>query len=570
MNNRKPWIANTFWQLTAYPAWVQFHRATKRVFQHQQAILLRYLKENKNTIYGRRYSFESIDDISAYQQQVPLTTYDDYTEEIDKICAGAPNILTTSPVRIFELSSGSTAPSKLIPYTNRLRHEFQAGISPWIYDLFQNNPLLKRGSAYWSISPLTQDKRHTSGGIPIGFEEDSSYLGSIGKLLAGSIFAVPNEVKHIQDIENFKYVSLLFLLINPDLQLISIWNPTFFSLLLTSLPDWWQQLLMDIKAGSLLPPNPIAEDTLQVLNGKIRPNPQRADQLSRVNPADCNQIWPDLQLISCWMDGPSRVFVNELREFLPGVSFQPKGLIATEAFVSFPMTNLPGSALAVTAHFFEFLPLDEDSLQANEKKPLLAHELEKGKKYSVVVTTGGGFYRYILQDIIEVVGSLFQVPLIRFVSKINRISDWFGEKLNEFFVSSVLGELFQVCNFRPIFAMLSPNDSDMKFRYTLYLELPQDQLENINLGKTTTILDRKLCRNFHYDYCRKLGQISHPDVFIISDQAQQAYLMAKQTRGQKMGDIKHTFLETTTGWDEVFAPTRSSTGVSNRSSDLLK
>jgi len=48
----------------------------------------------------------------------------------------------------------------------------------------------------------------------------------------------------------------------------------------------------------------------------------------------------------------------------------------------FPMVVHEDAALSVRSHFFEFLPDGSD-------RPLLAHQLERGGLYSVVVTTGG-------------------------------------------------------------------------------------------------------------------------------------------------------------------------------------
>ena len=47
----------------------------------------------------------------------------------------------------------------------------------------------------------------------------------------------------------------------------------------------------------------------------------------------------------------------------------------------------------------------------------LAHELERGRTYSVVVTTGGGLYRYRLGDLVNVVGFEAGCPLLRFVGR---------------------------------------------------------------------------------------------------------------------------------------------------------
>jgi len=477
---------------------------------------------------------------------VPLTTFDDYLLEVEKMGRGERAILTTSRLRLFELSSGSTTASKMIPYTDLLQAEFQAGIAPWIFSLFRENPDIKRGTAYWSISPLTQGKQHTAGGIPVGFEDDSAYLGHVGNLLAKSIMAVPNEVKFLEDIDTFRYVTLFFLLKSKNLRLISVWNPTFFSLMLAPLKDWWSSLLGDITVGQFQPPGEIWPEVQVSLKKYLSPDPDRASELSRLSPEDYARIWPGLQLISCWMDGPSEKFSKELREMFPRVTFQGKGLIATEAFVSFPLPGLAGSALSVNSHFFEFLPAD------GNERPLLAHELERGQLYSVIVTTGGGLYRYRLQDMVEICGYFQQAPVLRFLYKTDRISSWFGEKLTEGFVAQKLSAIFEHHQLAPKFYLLAPDNRDKSFCYTLFLELEPEKHQAIQKKKITNALDDALRQNYHYDYCRRLGQIREPSLFLISGDGSWRYLQERQERGQKLGDIKSSVIENTTGWHKVF------------------
>jgi hypothetical protein len=548
MKGFPPRIANTLWQTFSYPAWWKFKRAAGQVGRTQYDLLKNYLKRNEGTKYGRRYGFEKIDSIPAFQESVPLTTYDDYVKEIHEIGDGKANVLTSSPVRMFELSSGSTAPSKLIPYTDQLQREFQAAISAWIYNLFQNYPDLKGGPAYWSISPLTEGRKYTPGGIAIGFEEDSAYLGRLGKVLVDPLMAVPGAVKNIEDIDNFRYATLLYLLTQPNLSIISVWNPTFLGLLLEPLEGWWPRLIDDLKSGQVNLPGVPGEGGIS----KIKPNSRRSDQLAEIEPNDYMAIWPKLKLISCWMDGPAGPYAEALRLLFPGVRFQGKGLISTEAFVSFPVVGLSGAALAVNSHFFEFLPVDSDSQSVHEEDPHLAHQLEKGERYSVVVTTGGGFYRYHLQDIVEVVGHYQQIPLLRFLGKTDQVSDWFGEKLNERFVAAILKEVFSSLNLEPLFALVAPTEEGGEFRYRLYIELPEKQLGDLDQRGLIAAIEAKLCGNFHYAYCRRLGQISHLDLYLINCNAREAYLAACQERGQRLGDIKPRFLETTTGWEKHF------------------
>lgn len=533
----KTYAANLLWAVSCLPAWRHFRYAADHVEETQAKLLRTYLQSNKETEFGRKHRFARITSASQYQKKLPLSSYDDYGEYIRRIGEGEPALLTAEPVRMFELSSGSTAASKLIPYTRTLKAEFQRGIAPWIYDLYTNIPGLKRGPAYWSVTPLVEGKRYTPAGIPIGFESDSAYLGLFGRWLADSVMAVPNGLKDIPDVDSFRYVTLLYLLRQPGLRLISVWNPTFLSLLLAPLAEWWDSLLDDIARGT------ISKGEMEL--GLPR-DPERARALRALSPTDPASLWPDLRLISCWNEGASAPYARQLERLFPQARLQGKGLLATEAFVSLPILGVEGSVLSINSHFFEFMDEAGDIH--------LAHQIQKGKTYSVILTTGGGFYRYQLHDVVDVVGQWRQIPCIRFLGKADHISDWFGEKLEERFVAGVLRELFAGHELPPSFAMLAPDDTD-GFRYVLYLECEGTG------GSLAEDLDTALRANFHYDYCRRLGQLQMAEVVYVVDGAE-TYLNACRSRGQKLGNIKQSVLQKTTGWRDWFgvkpAPVKSS------------
>ncbi len=513
-------FANRLWLFTSYRAARDFHSASHYVAETQSHILQTYLARNHETVY-----------LAQNALQLPLTTYEDYLPYIERIANGEKNMLTAEPVQLFELSSGSTSASKMIPYTRTLKTEFGRCLSSWITDLYTHHPALVTGPAYWSISPLTEGRRHTSAGIPIGFEDDSEYLGPFGTWIESAL-AVPNSVKHIRDGSAFRYVTLLFLLKCKALRLISVWNPTFLTLLLAPLSQWWNSLLKDIANGFITPPAAIEENLLRSLKKKLKPDVQRARELSKIKPHDYAAIWRDLMLISCWADGVSETYAKELQIKFPGVIHQPKGLLATEAFVSFPLTGKTGGALAVTSHYFEFLAETGDIFPAQS--------LEKDKTYSVVVTTGGGLYRYQLNDVIKVTDYYNQIPCFNFIGKADCTSDYFGEKLNEQFVANALAQLLKKHHLTPVFLMLAPEDTG-DFHYTLYIEIPQ-MPTNLN-----TELDSILRENFHYDYCRKLGQLGMAQVALVRNGSEN-YIRACHMRGQRLGDIKPSVLQKSTGW----------------------
>jgi hypothetical protein len=549
-------LANALWYLSNLPESLAFRLARRNVAKSQETLLFDLLHRNAGTDFGRRYDFASIRSAAEYQQRVPLSTFDDYREAVEAIGAGQPHVLTQEPVLLLEPTSGSTAATKYIPYTATLKTEFQRAIAPWMVDLFSHIPALFGGQAYWSVTPVTRRNQRTSGGMPIGFEEDSEYFGGWQRHLIQTVMAVPPLVRLIDEMETFRYVTLLFLLRSRALAFISIWNPTFLSLLVNRLPDWWPQLSADIATGTLSTTAPLAPDLQQQLTSLNRPDPRRAEEIRAIfqttnDPAAIHaQLWPHLRLISCWTEAQAALYAPEVARLFPQAKIQGKGLIATEGFISIPLTNQQGSALAIRSHFFEFLPINEN-VQHSTFNIQLAHQLQPGQQYAVVITTGGGLYRYQLHDLVEVVGFWGTCPLLRFVGKEAYISDWFGEKLNERHVSQALADLFGRYALQPVFAMLACDESgDRHFAYTLFIEAPTSTDDTLRLLGSE--LETALQENYHYRYCRELEQLGPVRVFRIERDALAAYLSFCQSHGQRAGDIKPVALHRLGGWSQVF------------------
>ncbi len=541
-------VANSLWLAGCIPEYARFHRAVRRVEEEQDAILKRIVTANSETELGRRHGFPSIRSTREYQERVPLCDYEDYQESIDQIAAGSANVLTREPVRILEPTSGSSSQSKLIPYTTSLQREFQAGIRAWIADLFLHCPDLMAGQAYWAISPAATRAHHPSGNIRVGFEDDTSYLGNRQDRLAQTVMAVPNAVRHISDMEIFRYVTLLFLLRSKNLRLISVWNPTFLSLLVDHLPEYGDELAHDLEKGTIRSGTPLPAG----LREKMQPNVRRANEVrtalrSRTPAGIHASLWPYLRLISCWADANAASAADRLGKLFPQAAIQGKGLTATEGFVSLPLAGCDGAALAVRSHFLEFLPVDSAG-QVDGDHPRLAHELDRGQRYSVVLSTGGGLYRYALHDLIEVSGHYYGCPMIRFLGREGYVSDWFGEKLNEANVSQLMSNTFEELAILPSFAMLACDTEQSSPSYVLYIDaIESDEV----LKEAATKIEVGLQENFHYHYARHLGQLSELRVF-RAEGAAQAYMAVNIRNGQRAGDIKPLALDKRNGWARVF------------------
>jgi hypothetical protein len=538
--------ANSLWLAGCLAETARFRGALKRVESEQQGLLKRLLAENAATEFGRAHGFSSIHSVREYQERVPLRDYQGFREWVERIGARQPSVLTREPVRLLEPTSGSSGAAKLIPYTASLQREFQRAIRSWIADLFLHDPNLLSGQAYWSVSPATMADARTPGGIPIGFEDDTAYVGGWQRWLVQSAMAVPSALRRTQNMETFQYLTLLYLVRSVRLKLISVWNPTFLSLLVDHLPQWGDELAHDLEHGT----SRRAAALPEALRRSLRPEKRRAAELrAALQLASAAErhasLWPGLRLISCWTDANAAAPAAHLKTLFPQARIQGKGLIATEGFVSFPLSGHADAVLAVRSHFLEFLPAGSSGEVGDT--PQLAHQLERGQRYAVVLTTGGGFYRYLLEDLVEVTGHLDQCPLVRFVGRLGQVSDWFGEKLNEAHVTEALQNTFRTFAIAPDFAMLAC-DSGPPASYVLYIDTAEpDEV----LARSAARIDACLRSNFHYHYARELGQLAAVQVF-RAQAAAETYLLTAVGKGQRAGNVKPPALDKRDGWSGIF------------------
>ncbi|MGK2858667.1 MAG: GH3 auxin-responsive promoter family protein [Thermoanaerobaculia bacterium] len=520
-------LVNGLWALSARNAETAFRRALERPRETQERLLADLLRRNASTSYGRDNEFDRLRSMADYRERVPLTSYDDYAELIARIQRGERGVLTNDPVTRLVPSSGSAGARKLIPYTPSLHREFERGILPWVGGLFREQPGLREGPAYWSLSPSIPES-DAAGAVPIGFEDDAYYLSAAMRRLVRHVQAVPPGVRHIRDVETFRTATLLFLLRARQLRLISIWHPSFLVLLCRVMTERFDELLRLIADG--FSANELTQNENATLLKRDR---GLAAELERLDPRRPETIWPRLRQISCWADGQAAGAARDLATWFPGVEIAPKGLIATEAFVSLPFRN--AHPVAVCSHVFEFIDDSGDIFDIDELTP--------GTHYSVAVTTGGGLYRYRLHDLVRVDGFVQRTPSIVFIGKEDHIVDLVGEKLNEAFVAAALAKVFGARESTPRFSLLAPERTEHGYRYTLFVHA--EARTAVNLERE---LDRELRCNPHYDLARRLGQLAPLSLCVVDAAAHETFLSHAAEAGRAIGNVKPSCLSADPGW----------------------
>jgi hypothetical protein len=199
-------------------------------------------------------------------------------------------------------------------------------------------------------------------------------------------------------------------------------NPAIIAALPYQLEQWWPRMVEEIRAGTV-GGLPLAE-----------PNPERAGQIAEladyygtVRPAE---LWPRIELIITWNTALASLYLPRVAQaFGPDVRVLPAPVASCEGPVGVPLDRHPTAApLVVSACFYEFIPAEEEI--GPESETMLAHEIEAGRDYHVVLTHIGGLYRCAVSDIVRVVDFVERTPRVEYAGR-SVIRSRAGERLLE-------------------------------------------------------------------------------------------------------------------------------------------
>ena len=85
----------------------------------QDELLHQLIIHSKDTVYGRKYNFETIDSYETFVQRLPIQKYESIAPLIERTRQGEQKIFWQTPIKWFAKSSGTTnAKSKFIPLSD--------------------------------------------------------------------------------------------------------------------------------------------------------------------------------------------------------------------------------------------------------------------------------------------------------------------------------------------------------------------------------------------------------------------------------------------------------------------
>jgi hypothetical protein len=380
-------LINTAYRLYNKRLLTELDFASRDPFPFQEATFGYLMEHASNTAFGKDHKISGIKSIDAFQQRIPLHTYNQIEPYIQRSLKGEENILWDKPVQWFALSSGtSSAKSKFIPM-NRENLQFchYKGMLTILSSYVRTFP---KSKLFLGKSLTLGGNRHIDKSIDTSccYGDLSAFL-LINTPLFARMFTTPT--KRIGLIPDFEYK------IEQVSKLIARQNLVSFS----GVPSW----------------NLILMRKVLEITGK----------------SNLSELWPHMEL---FMHG--------------GVSFEPyrvhyKSLFpspdmhyletynASEGFFAFQTDlNDPGLQLLPNVSvFYEFIPLDklEAAQNGSYTRFLTMDNVEKDTPYAMVISTNSGLWRYLIGDTVRFTG--LYPHKIRITGRTRLFINTFGEEL---------------------------------------------------------------------------------------------------------------------------------------------
>lgn len=511
--------------LISMPTYLWFWLKIARSRSAQANCLDTIIRGAKGTVYQTRYGLNPGDTYAEFVKKIPIFEYQQLKSWID--VENKSTLTTNEQILFFEPTSGSGGPKKSIPYTKSLLSSFNVMFRIWLADILIFGPRLKTGKIYISISPSNHQE----------LGDDSAYLtGWMRKLMTAFLVGAPS-LRQLKDFHHFRTALAATLLSEEDLEVVSIWNPSYFLILLQFIQENRPILNDLLNRGSV---------TLEGETFGFSPLAAKRREALFSDPPRWEGVWPQLKLISCWnrahADGEARV----LQSVFPNVWMQGKGLLATEAPLTVPSV-LAGRDLPLLSEVF----LEFEHLKSGEILPLA--RIKTGEVYSLLFSQKGGLLRYRLRDMVVCTGAVLRCPTFSLCGKDSGICDLVGEKMEGAFVTELLHQL-PIKGLKMVAPVLKKN-SERPF-YALFVDETVEDPEA--LSRT---FDELMCTSYHYQYARNLGQLGAVRL-TIQPQLRERYLRLAMSRGVKLGDIKFTsFLDKPLKEDEYRKLSASSAQV---------
>lgn len=477
-------------------------------YRAQRKIFSRLITHGAHSRFGRDHGFGALVGLpfetayDHYRQYVPIRTYADFwndyfsrgfRNENGRISITLENATWPGKVPFYCETSGTTAPTKFIPFTREMFAE-------------NSRAALDLTACYLSKSPAS-------------------------RLFAGKLLYMAGNTD-LRDVGNGAY--------SGDMSAITLKNRPFYLRPFiapdkrTSCLPWENKL--EAMADLLL-----KEDTIRGISGVPPWILLLLKRCAEMKGQELPELLPHLELIVHGGTGMKpyrgefeRLFGSRQPAFL-------EVLPSSEAFMAF---QVPGEELMrFTPYygvFFEFVPfeyLDKRGAPRPNAPAVPLEDIELNRRYAVILSTCAGLWRYHIGDTLRFTS---RDPLfIEFTGR-DRFLDCFEEKVTQGEVEEAVAALNRLPGVEVREFLAGPDIAAR--RHVWVMALRPDSLRDHD--RFAVCLDQSLAAlNADYATFRSQGRIAAPEVVIVEEE--QIYSWSREARGKLGGQSKIPHIDPT-------------------------
>ena len=324
----------------------------------QQQVLQNLLDTAKNTEWGKKWGYADLQNISAYQQRVPINTYEELKPYIDRMMSGEENLLWPTKIEWFAKSSGTTSSrSKFIPVSPESLEDCHYKGGKDLISIYVNN--------------FPETKIFTGKNLGIGGSLQTNEQDSGGNSRYGDISAII--------MQNLPFWAQMVRSPSLEVALMSEWDEKLERLARETMNENITNL-SGVPTWTLL----LMERILE-LTGKQH----------------MLEVWPNLE-----------VFTHGAVSFTPYEQLFKK-LIPSETMYYQEVYNASEGFFGIQDQihskemllmldygvYYEFIETSE--LDSDNPRVLTLDQVELGKNYAIIISTNGGLWRYNIGDTVK-------------------------------------------------------------------------------------------------------------------------------------------------------------------------
>lgn len=334
----------------------RIRRMRKDPYSMQQQWLQKILQMAKNTEYGKKYDFGSIQTYRDFAERIPVNSYEELQVYIDRMMRGEKDILWPGYVKWYAKSSGTTSHrSKFIPAPSQnLRQCHIQGSWDSMSTLYHHVPNMQAFAK----------KSLIMGGSIQNFEPyPKTRLGDVSALM----------------IHHMPFVGKLF------------YTPDFETALLS---DWEEKLERMASITS--------KEDVALLGGVPTWTVVLFDRILELTGKDhMLEVWPNA---TAYLHGGVGFapYQKQFERYLPSPDFVYQEIYnASEGFIGLQDDQQIKALLLLTDNgmFFEF-----EAMDSGEIVPL--EGVQTGQNYALLLSTNAGLWRYRIGDTIRFTSTL--------------------------------------------------------------------------------------------------------------------------------------------------------------------